>query len=327
MYRSVTGISPTLITDLKKFYCEEQNQALVFDEAIPEDLSKGEMRRLQEKIKAWLERVSTRERKTFIIFTSVEDRKSIFAYITSTASDKNLKVINLKDRLTKGDQTQILNSQFAMFCPKNNFSEIEDLATKGKHKSLGYPEICALFCRCDKFQKMKGAEFCKTPLRSLKSYLEERYNTNVNKFLMLVYMSLNQMEIDVKNPNEMLFNELETCKSNTPKVAESLVGTMIGIVRRGRVEDIHSLMSWEFVDKEPKTSKYRLQHDVIKRMTLIVFGTFHFDKLLELSKPEDLEGWIKEYGVLMRGNNIFGDIIPRLLVDEDKWMQYVNKIR
>ena len=175
VYRSVTGKSPTIIRDLEQFDWEEQNQALVFDEAIPEDLSLGEMRRLQEKLKTWLKKVSTRETKTFIIFTSVEDRKSTFAYITSPASDKNLKVINLNDRLTKGDRTQILNSHFTILCPEKNYNKIIDLATKGKHESLGYPEICALFCRCDEFQKMKGVAFYKTPLRSLKMYLEEMY--------------------------------------------------------------------------------------------------------------------------------------------------------
>lgn len=41
------------------------------------------------------------------------------------------------------------------------------------------------------------------------------------------------------------------------------------------------------------SSIYRLQHTVIKRMVLIVFGTHHFDKLLQYSKQEDLKGWIK----------------------------------
>ena len=53
-------------------------------------------------------------------------------------------------------------------------------------------------------------------------------------------------------------------------------------------------------------------------MTLIVFGTFHFDKLLELSKPEDLEGWIKENGVFMKEKLPFGDNMQRLFVDEHK---------
>ena len=121
VYRSVTGKSPIIITDVEKFNSEEQNQTLVFDEAIPEDLSEGDMKRLQEKIKAWLKKVSTSETKAFIIFTSVADRKSTFAYITSAASDKKLKVINLKDRLTKGDHIQILHSQYCMFCPKKDF--------------------------------------------------------------------------------------------------------------------------------------------------------------------------------------------------------------
>ena len=173
---------------------------------------------------------------------------------------------------------------------------------------------------------MKGVEFCKTPLRYLKSYLEEMYDNNVNKFLMLIYMSLNQMEIDVANSNKMLLNELETCKNNQHKQAKPLVGTIIEINRHGKDEDIDSLMSWEFVDKVPNTSKYRLQHDVIKRMTLIVFGTFHFDKLLELSKPEDLEGWIKEKGIGTKLRNAVGDIMPSLLIDGTEWLQHGQKM-
>ena len=125
VYRSVTGKSPTIITGLEKFDCEEET--LVFDEAIPEDLSEGEMRRLQEKIKEWLRKVSTSETKSFIIFTSVMDRKSTFAAITSSASDKNLKVINLKDRLTKGDQTQFLNLSSLSFVQIINLVKLKIL--------------------------------------------------------------------------------------------------------------------------------------------------------------------------------------------------------
>ena len=152
------------------------------------------------------------------------------------------------------------------------------------------------------------------------------YLSKPNKFLMLVYMSLSQMEVDVKNPNDRLFNELETCRSNNPIQAESVIGTVIEIVRHGKVEDIHSLMSWEFVDKVPKRSKYRLQHDVIKRMTLIVFGTFYFDKLLELSKPEDLEGWIQEKSFGTKLKNAVGDIMPSLLINGKKRLQHKQKM-
>ena len=59
------------------------------------------------------------------------------------------------------------------------------------------------------------------------------------------------MEVDVKNPNDRLFNELETCKSNNPNQTELLLGSITEIVRDGKVEEIQSLMSWEFVDKVP----------------------------------------------------------------------------
>ena len=327
LYRSVTGKSPIMIIrNIEEFNSKNQNRALIFDEAISEDLSNRELKRLQEKIKAWFEKMSTGETKAFIIFTSVADRKSTFADITSAASNTDLKVINLNDRLTKDDRTQILSSHFTISCPKKDLSKIKDLATKGKHESLGYPEICALFCRCGEFQKMKGAEFCKTPLRSLKMYLEEMYHSNPNKFLMLVYMSLNQMEVDVNNPNDRLFKELETCKSNNPQQAEPLIGTITEIIRHGEVEGIQSLMSWEFVDKVPKTSKYRLQHDVIKRMTLIVFGTFHFDQLLELSKPGNLQGWIIKSNTDNTLKSSSDDIVPSLFIDKEMNLQYEQKM-
>ena len=280
LFRSVTGKSPMIITDLEKFHCEEQHQALIFDEAISGNLSDEEMNTLRDKIKIWFAKVSTGkkprlanvsnakkpwlaklsigessglekisfdehsllkdesygETKTFIIFTSILDRKSISAYITSAASDKDFKVINLNNRLTKGDRTQILNSYFTISCPNNDFSKIEDLATKGNNESLGYPEICVLFCRCDAFQKKKGVDFCKSPLRSLRYHLKEMYHSEKNKFFTLVYMSLNQMEIDVENLDEMLFYELETCKSYNHTQAEPSVDTKIEIVQHGEID-------------------------------------------------------------------------------------------
>lgn len=41
-------------------------------------------------------------------------------------------------------------------------------------------------------------------------------------------------------------------------------------------------------------------------MTLIVFGTHHFDKLLELSNPEDLKGWIKQKKIFAIHVNVLG---------------------
>ena len=53
-------------------------------------------------------------------------------------------------------------------------------------------------------------------------------------------------------------------------------------------------------------------------MTLVVFGTFHFDTLLELSKLEDIEGWIEKSSTVKTVN----DIMPSLMINEKKWLQY-----
>nr|XP_022299517.1 uncharacterized protein LOC111108173 [Crassostrea virginica] len=322
VFRSVTEKSPTIITDLEKFDWEEQNQALVFDEAIPEDLSDREKKILKDKINTWREKVPIGEEKKFIIFTSVEDRKSTFTYITS--SDVDLKLINLNDRLTKGDRTQILSSHFDFLCPNKDFSEIENLAIKDKHGSLGYPEICVLFCRCDDFQKEKNADFSKMPLHFLKSYLKKMYDSQEKKFLMLVYMSLNQMEIDVENPDEKLSRILKISK-----LAQNELQSGKNIKKAGheKSEDIISLLSEEFVDKIPNSTKYRLQHDVIKKMTLIVFGTYHFEQLLDLSTPNDMDGWIKQNSKFTRVTDSFGsDIKPSLFIDGEKWSSYIKKL-
>ena len=315
------GKSPKIITDLEQFDWEEQNQALVLDEAIPGKLSDGEKKILKDKIKTWHEKVPISKEKKFIIFTSVEDRKSTFTYITS---DVDLKLINLNDRLTKGDRTQILSSHFNVFRPNEDFSKIENLAIKDKHRSLGYPEICVLFCRCDDFHNEEIADFSKTPLQFLKSYLKKMYLSQEKKFLMLVYMSLNQMEIDVRNPDEKLFRILKISKLAQD---EPQSGTNIKIAGHEKSEDIISLLSEEFVDKIPNSTKYRLQHDVIKKMTLIVFGTYHFEELLDLSTHNDMDGWIEKNSMVTRETDFFGgDIKPSLFIDGKKWTSYNKKL-
>ena len=78
VYRSVTEKSPTIITDLEKFDCEKQNQAVIFDGAIPGKLS---VETLQENIKKWFENMSICETKKFIIFTSIGDETAVFRKI------------------------------------------------------------------------------------------------------------------------------------------------------------------------------------------------------------------------------------------------------
>lgn len=262
---------------------------------------------------------------------------------------KDTTFIDLSKSLTKGDRTQILFSQFEHFCPNKNVSKIENLATKGNDSSLGYPEICALFCRCSHFQTVGHIIFRNQPLRYLLSYLKTMYQSDdKNKFLTLVYMSLNQMEINVNNPNDMLFQILKSCNcdSTTKEIKRGREHTEIaGIEVSGetryteevlyprikpnrhdvRREYITSLILKEFVVREARTSVYRLQHDVVKKMALIVFGTYHFDKLLQLSKPEELTTWVKEK--IMKPNFAQGDIKPVLEIDGEQWRQYQGMLK
>ena len=81
-----------------------------------------------------------------------------------------------------------------------------------------------------------------------------------------------------------------------------------------------------FVDRVPGTSNnYRIQHDVIKRMTLIVYGTCHFEKLLEYAKPEDLEGWIVKKNRIE--TSLDNDTKPVLNVNHKKWEIYKQKCK
>ena len=143
---------------------------------------------------------------------------------------------------------------------------------------------------------------------------------------MLLYLRLNQMEIDVENLDEMLFHELGTRKSNNHTQAKPSVDTKNEIVQQGEIdsENIISLISCKIVDKV-QISEYRLQHYVIKRMTLIVFGAFHFGILLELSKLEDLKGFFKEKDIGTWVENAVGDIIPLNIIGGGKWLQYQQK--
>lgn len=51
-----------------------------------------------------------------------------------------------------------------------------------------------------------------------------------------------------------------------------------------------------------------------------MFGTYHFDKLLELSKPEELKTWVKEKNKTTIDAQ--GDIKPVLEINGEQWRQY-----
>lgn len=318
VYMAVTKSSPIIISDPLSFDVSKHYEPIILDQSLSKGILHAEKELLREKICTLFKNMSSSksDSKAFIIFKLDVDWKTISELVKSLVTKTDTKFIDLSKRLTRGDRTQILYSQFQTFCSKENFTKVENITKIGHENSLGYPEICALISRCSKFQKTPVV-FCYRPLGYLTSYLENMHLSHKNKFIMLVYMSLNQMEIDVNNQHFMLFQILKSCncdstRKETKRGREQIeiTGTEVTgetsyteevLYYRNKPkrsdrsgEDIISLIPMEFVNRVTGTSVYRLQHDVIKRMTLIVFGTYHFDKLLELSKPEELKTWVKK---------------------------------
>lgn len=350
IYVAVTNSSPIIISDPLTLDATEHHEPIIVDMTLSIEISKSEKENLAEKTHMLFENMSSSNTctKAFIILLIDEDRENIVKFVRSLG--KETKFIDLSKSFTKGDRAQILYSQFETFCRNKNFSEVEKLAVgKGKDHLLGYPEICALFCRCTYFQRVGPVLFRNRPLQYLKPCLQNMHNSDEKeKFLMLVFMSLNQMEINVNNQNDILFEILESCncvptgketKSGTKQI--EITGSEVTLdtnntkhksssenkpTKRIRSrEDIISLIPMAFVNKVPGTSVYRLQHEVIKRMTLIVFGTYHFDKLFELSKPEELKEWVKKQSTT--SNVTQGEIEPVLEIDKEQWNQYKAELK
>lgn len=343
VYTNQYQTPPIIIRDILKF--EVGKEPVILDEAINKGISEVEKNHLKEKIQQLYENMSHLPIKPFIILTLDEDMESVYDYVKSLVSrESEIKFIDVSKSLTIGDRTQILSFQFRTFRPGEDFSKVEQLALKGNNNSLGYPEICALFCRCVSLQKAGPTVFCYRPLHFLKCHLQHMHDSeDNNKFLMLVYMSLNEMMIDLTASNDMLRDLLHIKKGNrntrTFKPTILLSGAdvqdcadiemhesealMYDMDRD--LEFLESLLPREFVVKEAKGTIYRLQHYVIKRMTLIVFGTYNFEKLLQISKREDLQGWIEEKKIFAVSNP-FNDIKPVLRIKRDHWEQYQSKM-
>lgn len=341
VYTEVSQKPPIIIRDILQFKVDDQ--PVILDESINKGISEVEKNHLKEKIQQLYENMSHSPKKSFIILTLDKDMESIYDYVKSLVSSENeIKFIDVSESLTKGDRTQILSLQFRTLHPEKDFSKVEQLALKGNNNSLGYPEICALFCRCCvKFVNVGPAVFCYRPLYFLKCYLQKMHDSkDNNKFLMLVYMSLNEMMIDLTDSNDMLSELLHikkrnintrTLEPNNPSGAEIQECADIEMHESEPMrydmdrEFLESLLPREFVVKEAKGTIYRLQHSVIKRMTLIVFGTSNFEKLLQISKREDLQGWIEESRFFSVSNPL-NDIQPVLKIKGDLWKQYQSKM-
>lgn len=113
------------------------------------EITNGEKDQLRENIKTLFENMLRLGTKAFIIITIEENMEHLYGFVKSLIPcEDDVRFINLTKKLTKGDRTQILHSQFEVFSPNENFSKVEQLALKGTGHSLGYPETCALFSRC-----------------------------------------------------------------------------------------------------------------------------------------------------------------------------------
>nr|XP_022319921.1 uncharacterized protein LOC111122419 isoform X1 [Crassostrea virginica]XP_022319928.1 uncharacterized protein LOC111122419 isoform X1 [Crassostrea virginica]XP_022319937.1 uncharacterized protein LOC111122419 isoform X1 [Crassostrea virginica] len=350
VYTSVTGKTPLLSKDLLEFDINEREKSFIFDEAISRNLSYEEKQALKTNINSWCERKSSvPEENLFIIFT-LTDANEYKELIKLLPPDEKRIIINLHDSLTKGDRSQILYAHFQYFCPFQDFSKIEQIALRNSTKSLGFPERCLLYSRSKQLRESTGPViFFNRPLRHLKLYLQTmNHSTDRDKFLLLVYMCLNEMKKDIEVSNKEILTFLESHEpyqhgeieheDNTNQL--KLIPTKNAVNRMEKAFETHlvtgdmsdkfvgSLFPWEFVDRVPGTSnKYRIQHDVIKRMTLIVYGTCHFAKLLEYAKPEDLEGWIEKKDKLSVKLPSVREIRPVLKVSDEEWKTYGLKCK
>lgn len=343
VYKSVTGKTPVIVKDLLEFDVNKHHQPVIFDEAIAEHISDLEKDFLKDKINRWCERMSSLSEKSFIIFTLSDEK-----FIDLLSLCENRKVINLSDSLTKGDRTQILHAHFNYFCPNQDFSKIEEIASRCNETLLGFPETCALFCRIKAHQEINGPLlFCNRPFQHLKSFLQTMYSHDRDNFLLLVYISLNEMGLDIKASNKDLLkllnshdpcmhskkdrekeNTIETGDTSKIELLETSASNSVGRDRSDAL--IRPLLPLEFPDKVQDTNKYRLQHDVVKRMTLIVYGTYHFDKLLEYAKPKDLAGWIEKspspISLFFMASERVNDIKPILKINKKDWEKYELKM-
>lgn len=146
IYKSVTKTHPIIMQIPLKF--DVGNEPIIFDGAILKEITNGEKDQLREKINTLFENMLRSGKKPFIIITLEENMEHLYGFVKSLIPcEDDVRFINLTKKLTKGDRIQILDSQFEVFSPNENFSKVEQLALKGTGHSLGYPETCALFLR------------------------------------------------------------------------------------------------------------------------------------------------------------------------------------
>jgi hypothetical protein len=199
---------------------------------------------------------------------------------------------------------------------------MEAVASKFNETHLGYAETCTLLSRFIDFQTNPGPLlFSNRPLKYLKLYLERMCTSSEelqrSKFVMLVFMSLNQSKIHLNKPNTGLRQLLEACNLSLQNVRLTSIIPEKFVVREGEEE-------------------YVLQHDVIQRMVLVVFGTRHFDKLVKFSSWNEVPHWIKATetkilkrvsGIPQKLNDSVGDIQPILEISQEQMAELQSKLK
>ena len=211
VYTSVTGKTPLLAKDLLEFDINEHEKSVIFDKAISRNFSYEEKQALKTDINSWCDKQSNPHEIRFIIFT-LTDINEYQELIKFLPPDEKGKIINLHDILTKGDRSQILHAHFQYFCPDQDFSKIEQIALMKSTKSLGFPEIYLLYSRCKHLRERSGfVIFFNRPLRHLTSYLQTiHHSADRDKFLLVVYMCLNDMKKDIRVSNKEILTFLES---------------------------------------------------------------------------------------------------------------------
>ncbi|XP_062612801.1 uncharacterized protein LOC134274542 [Saccostrea cucullata] len=317
VYMSRTGRTPVVIEDILKFDVSTCQDSFIVEEPLPrESISDKETRDIVEKMISLCKQIQT-SNDIFLIITSTEEAwGKITGKIKDCVEQSNdlcCLDINYKS-LTNADLMQILHTIFEHYNPDTPFTNVEKAASKMSAESFGFPEICTLLSRCKEFQN-SPVVFLNRPLRYLSLYLENMTKSpeGKEKFAIMVFMSVNDMKIDVNELNEKLRKIFRTCGLNADKKVQ-----------------LQKILPLEFV-LQVDSSVYVLQHEIIKRITLITFGKFYFSDLLKFSSKKDLVGWIKLkkthiFTKLLDGTQQASDIEPVLEINEEQWIEYLKKM-
>lgn len=314
VYLSATGRFPRIVENFYKF-----DTSSFVDSVIIEEPFLGHIQikaNLLDKIKNLCSNVG-REVNNFIIFTFSEEMWRLLS------NDMNQTLSELQqgelhdfclnyENLTAGDRFQIFRSKFEQYNPTTPFMEVEMEALKFHPVHVAYVETCTLLSRYRIFQTNPGPGlFFTQPLYYLKLHIEDMCKSPQEskryKFVMLVFLSLIERRVDI-NKWTKLYTLHRLCKSFN--------------LSPNNVQPI-SMIPEEFVFRE-ETRKYVLEHDVIQRMVLVVFGTHHFDKLLIFHQWKSPPEWIKHRETNRNFFNCFtmeSEIEPILYLSEDEWTQ------